>query len=217
MYIFLVFNWVSLCLHRLWSYVSCLFNLQLLVLIEDMPQKVLALLKLFSIRSPCLTCAFCGPHGRSPPECSVLNETMPSVEYSAQFKAHNPSTYSTFFCKSRPLIKVKHNLDPSLTVWLNLVSHPHTTILGLSNTYSLTWWMMQTPTNCLVMVTGRTKLKDYYAKCDRSLWALCIDLRIFQRPHFLFFCVYNKLYGGCQIGIKLGFSMKELDQENVFF
>jgi hypothetical protein len=59
---------------------------------------------------------------RTPAECSTVNDTMPGMEYHAVMRAHSPGTYTTFYCKAKPSIHVSYKLDPSLTVWLSLVS-----------------------------------------------------------------------------------------------
>ena len=53
--------------------------------------------------------------------CEGLNET--GIEYHAKMMAHKPSkTYTTYYCRSHPVIKVNYKFNPTLTVWLSMVS-----------------------------------------------------------------------------------------------
>ena len=66
--------------------------------------------------------------------CEGLNET--GIEYHAKMMAHKPSkTYTTYYCRSHPVIKVNYKFNPTLTVWLSMVSCEilRTRFVGIAN------------------------------------------------------------------------------------
>ena len=63
--------------------------------------------------------------------CENMNET--GVEYHARMQAYRPTFLFTpkpsfYYCQSRPVIKIHYKFNPTLTVWLTLVSLPLTYI-----------------------------------------------------------------------------------------
>ncbi|ELT90464.1 hypothetical protein CAPTEDRAFT_222725 [Capitella teleta] len=93
------------------------------------------------------------PDSKIPPQCSALNDTMPGMEYNAVMRAHNPGTYTTFYCKAQPFIKVKYNLDPTLTVWLSLHDRSVINLHLLHTSYFL--FVMVLTLLCYATIRGR--------------------------------------------------------------
>ncbi len=57
---------------------------------------------------------------RSPETCEGLNET--GIEYHAKLMAHKPTkAYTTYYCRSHPVITVNYKFNPKLAVWLSMV------------------------------------------------------------------------------------------------
>ena len=67
-------------------------------------------------------------HSDMIPTCEALNET--GIEWHGEMRAHKPkSTDPMYFCRSRPRIQVHYKFNPSLSVWLTLVSIIHFSII----------------------------------------------------------------------------------------
>lgn len=93
------------------------------------------------------------PKSRSPEVCESINETITGIEYHAQMKAHKPKVYSTYYCRSRPVIKANYKLNPGLTVWLTLHEKSAINLHMLHTSYFL--MVMVITLFCYAVIRGK--------------------------------------------------------------
>lgn len=93
------------------------------------------------------------PESRSPQTCESMNDT--GVEYHARLHVERPhpvAPSSTLSCHLRPMIRLKHSLDPTLTVWLSLHDRSVVNLHLLHTSYFL--FVMVVTLLCYAVIRG---------------------------------------------------------------